>query len=172
MSPRPLSRLCQQRKSSWPFYGVLATAFCCLALAGWPHRLDAATTELYVSDRNGIAFYGFDPVSFFIDGAPRQGVAAFELVHGGVVVRFRNEGNRAAFAQNPETYLPRYGGYDALAIGRGSPAPGLPQFFVIRSGQLYFFASEESRANFIANSEEVLAAAEFSWPRVRRGLVH
>lgn len=140
-------------------------------LAG-PHRTEAATTELYVSDRNGIAFYGFDPVAFFIDGVPRQGTATFELVHGGVVVRFRNEGNRAAFARHPETYLPRYGGYDVLAIGRNSPVPGLPQFFVIRSGQLYFFASEQSRANFIANSEEVLAAAEFSWPRVRRGLVH
>jgi YHS domain-containing protein len=168
MSPRPF----QQRKSSWPFYGTLAVVFCYLMLAGGPQETRAATTELYVSDRNGIAFYGFDPVAFFIDGAPRQGVSAFELSRKGVVFRFRNEGNRAAFARHPEIYLPRYGGYDALAIGRGSPVPGLPQFFAIRNGQLYFFANEESRANFIANAEEVLAAAEFSWPRVKRGLVH
>jgi YHS domain-containing protein len=165
-------RLPHQRKGSWPFYGMLAVVFGCLALAGWPHRTEAATTELYVSDRNGIAFYGFDPVAFFIDGAPRQGVAAFEFVYGGVVFRFRNEGNRAAFAKDPAVYLPRFGGYDALAIGRGSPVPGLPQFFVIRNGRLYFFAHEESRTSFIANTEEVLAAAEFSWPRVRRSLVH
>jgi YHS domain-containing protein len=151
---------------------MVAAVFCGLMLAGWPHQTRAATTELYVSDRNGIAFYGFDPVAFFIDGVPRRGMAAFELMHAGAVFRFRNEGNRAAFVKDPETYLPRYGGYDVLAIGRGSPVPGLPQFFVIRNGQLYLFASEQSRANFIANSEEVLSAAEFSWPRVRRGLVH
>lgn len=165
MSPRPP----HQRKSSWPFYGMLAGL---LALAGPSLELRAATTELYVSDRNGIAFYGFDPVAFYIDGAPRQGIPAFEYSHLGVVFRFRNEGNRAAFVKNPEVYLPRYGGYDALAIGRGSPAPGLPQFFVIRNGQLYFFANEANRKNFIANPEEVLAAAEFSWPRVKRSLVH
>ncbi len=165
MSPRPS----HQRKSSWPFYGTLLAVFVCLALTG-PVR--AATTELYVSDRNGIAFYGFDPVAFFIDGAARQGAAAFEFSHDGVIFRFRNEGNRAAFAKHPEIYLPRFGGYDPLAIGRGSPAPGLPQFFVIRGKQLFFFANKESRAGFLANPEEVLAAAEFSWPRVKRGLVH
>lgn len=165
MSPR----LSHQRKSSWPFYGMMLGLF---VLAGPYWQARAATTELYVSDRNGIAFYGFDPVAFYIDGVPRQGVAAFEYSHLGVVFRFRNEGNREAFIKHPEIYLPHYGGYDPLAIGRGSAAPGLPQFFVIRDRQLYFFANETNRTNFIANAEEVLAAAEFSWPRVKRGLVH
>ncbi len=72
----------------------------------------AATSELIVSDQTGIALYGFDPVAFFLDHTPRRGLPAFELSHAGVVFRFRNEGNRAAFKANPGVYLPRFGGYD------------------------------------------------------------
>ena len=32
----------------------------------------------------------------------------------GAIWRFRNEGNRAAFAADPEVYMPRFGGYDPV----------------------------------------------------------
>ena len=41
------------------------------------------------------------------------------------VWRFRNEGNRAAFAEHPEVYLPRFGGYDPVTIARGVSALNL-----------------------------------------------
>jgi YHS domain-containing protein len=132
-----------------------------------------AASELVVSDwQNGIALYGFDPVAFFIDHRPRRGSAHYELSYAGTVFRFVNEGNRAAFRANPKTYLPRFGGYDPRAVARGSPAPGFPNQFVIRKNELFFFSSESSKAYFLANSRETIAAAEAAWPRVQRGLVH
>jgi len=132
----------------------------------------AAITELFVSDgQSGIALYGFDPVAFFIGREPQRGSAAFELQYQGAVFRFANEGNRAAFQAHPDVYLPRYGGYDPVAIGRGSPTPGLPGLFVVREKQLFLFSNEKSRAIFLSSPKEALAAAEFSWPQVRRGLV-
>src|SRR5260221_13756807 len=75
----------------------------------------AAATELVISDPlTGIALYGFDPVAYFVDGEAREGLAGFELKHAGLVWRFRNEGNRAAFAERPGGYMPRFGGYDPL----------------------------------------------------------
>lgn len=133
----------------------------------------AATTELFISDwQNGIALYGFDPVAFFVDRRPRRGSASFELEYAGAVFRFVNEGNRAAFKASPETYVPRFGGYDPRAIARGSAAPGFPSQFVVRGDQLFFFSSEISKAYFLANPGETIAAAEAAWPRVKRGLVH
>ncbi len=154
--------------TAWLLAGALLAGFAA-PLSG-PVR--AAPTELFAGDESGIVLYGFDPVAFFVDHAPRTGLAAFELSHDGAVFRFRNEGNRAAFKANPGVYLPRFGGYDPMAIGRGSPAPGFPSLFLIRDGQLYFFSNEKSRERFLANPPEALAAAEFSWPRVMRGLVH
>jgi hypothetical protein len=55
----------------------------------------------------------------------------------GAVWRFRNEGNRAAFAEHPEVYLPRFGGYDAVAIARGVSVPGHPLFWTITGERLY-----------------------------------
>ena len=62
----------------------------------------AATTERVVVNRHtGLAIDGFDPVAYFVDGAPKHGRAELELRSGGATWRFRNEGNRAAFAARP-----------------------------------------------------------------------
>ena len=143
---------------------IFAPAF--MGSPGW-----AATTELVVSDRlSGIAIYGFDPVSYFIDGEAREGVASFEWKHAGVVWRFRNEGDRAAFAARPDDYMPRFGGYDPLGVARGISTSGYPSLFVIHESRLFLFASEENRTAFLANPKEAVAAAEAGWPQVVRKL--
>jgi hypothetical protein len=132
----------------------------------------AATTELVISDPlTGIALYGFDPVAYFVDGEARAGSAAFEFTHAGLVWRFRNEGNRAAFAEKPRDYMPCFGGYDPLGVARGVPAAGYPQLFVIHDNKLVLFANEESRKTFLASPSEALEAAETAWPKVVRKLV-
>src|SRR5262249_13416937 len=101
---------------------LLAGAALLAAGADWAPASRAATTELVVSDQHtGVALYGFDPVAYFVDGRARQGSAKFEWRYAGVVWRFRNEGNRAAFIDRPADYLPRFGGYDPLAVARGVP---------------------------------------------------
>jgi hypothetical protein len=79
--------------------------------AGLPHTR-AATTERIVVDRHtGLAIGGYDPVAFFTDGRPMVGNPAFEL-------RFCNIDNRAAFAAQPEVYLPQFGGYDPAGVAQ------------------------------------------------------
>src|SRR5262245_48742542 len=89
----------------------------------WVSAGQSATTELVVSDQQtGLALYGFDPVAYFVDGRARQGSPKLEWHYAGVVWRFCNEGNRAAFIERPADYVPRFGGYDPLAVARGVPA--------------------------------------------------
>ena len=84
----------------------------------------AATTELIVTNRyTGLAISGFDPVAYFTDSVPKVGRAELELGFAGAIWRFRNEGNRAAFAANPAVYMPRFGGYDPIAVARGTATP-------------------------------------------------
>ena len=134
--------------------------------------LRAATTERVVADpATGLALYGFDPVAYFTEGEAKAGEVGIEYRYAGVVWRFHNEGNRAAFAANPEVYMPRFGGYDPLGVARGVATPGYPQLWVRRDDRIYLFRAEESRATFNAHPADAVAAAEGRWPQVMRGLV-
>ncbi len=97
-------------------------------------------------------------------GPRSSGRAEFEHRHAGAVWRFRNAGNLGAFAADPEVYVPRFGGYDPVGVGRGVPAAGDPRIWMIVEQRLYLFQSAESRAVFALDSERLLATADEAWP--------
>jgi len=134
-------------------------------------RLRATTTERVVIDRHtGLALYGVDPVAYFTDGKPVPGRAEFEYRHDGAIWRFHNEGNRAAFAADPNVYMPRYGGYDPVGISRGHATPGFPALWVLHEQRLYLFYTADARAAFLADPAAVIAAASARWTAVRSEL--
>ena len=141
--------------------GILATAL----------PIGAATTEYVVVDRNsGLAIHGFDPIAYFTDGAPSLGKGEFEYRHVGAVWRFRNSGNLSAFAADPDVYMPRFGGYDPIGVGRGVATAGDPRIWVIAGERLYLFQSIENKAEFSADGARAVAAADEAWPSVQRSL--
>jgi len=148
---------------------ILALALA-LALAV-PLPLVAATTERVVVDpQSGLAIGGYDPVAYFTDGAARLGKPQFEQRAAGVIWRFQNRGNFAAFAEYPDIYMPRFGGYDPVAVARGVSVPGHPSFWMIVSERLYLFYDAKARAAFAADPGRIIAAANRKWPDVRRSL--
>lgn len=143
-----------------------------LALAGGPTAGQAATTERIVTDRHtGIAIYGIDPVAYFTNGQALAGTAENEHEWGGATWRFANEGNRDAFARNPDVYGPRYGGHDPVAAGLGQAVAGHPSIWVVHDNRLYLFHSERNRQSFTGDPSGMLKAAERRWGQVVVGLV-
>jgi YHS domain-containing protein len=148
---------------------VLSAAVGGLCLAPPPSR--AATTELVIADRHsGLAISGFDPVAYHTDAAAKVGRAELEYRFAGVTWRFANEGNRAAFAANPEVFMPRFGGYDPVAIARGASTPGHPELWLIVEHRLYLFYSQTARATFAADPDGANHLAERRWPDVLQTL--
>jgi hypothetical protein len=136
-----------------------------------PVPMGAQTTEYIVVDRNtGLAIHGFDPLAYFTDGTPSVGRGEFEYRHAGVVWRFRNAGNLAAFVADPDVYMPRFGGYDPMGVGRGVAAAGDPRLFMIAGERLYLFHSPESKAAFVAGGARAVTAADEAWASVQRTL--
>jgi hypothetical protein len=159
------------RKAAFRRAGPIAIAavLLCSLVSALP--IGAATTEQIVVDRNsGLAIHGFDPIAYFTDGAPLLGRGEFEYRHAGAVWRFRNPGNLGAFAADPDVYMPRFGGYDPVAIGRGVPAAGDPRIWIIVDARLYLFQSAENKAVFAVDGERAVAAADETWPSVQRTL--
>jgi YHS domain-containing protein len=125
-----------------------------------------------VNSHTGLAISGFDPVAYFTDSAPKVGRPELELSQGGAVWRFRNEGNKSAFAAHPEIYTPRFGGYDPVAITRGVSVPGHPMVWSVVGERLYLFYSDEARAAFNADPGRFIATATRKWPDVARTVGH
>lgn len=135
--------------------------------------LGAATTERVVNDKNtGFAIFGYDPVAYFTDAKPVEGKRDFELQSGGVVWRFRSEGNRSAFSESPDVYQPRYGGYDPVAVARGVAVPGNPLLWMIVGERLYLFYNEAARSEFAANPDGAISAADGRWQEVLQELIN
>jgi YHS domain-containing protein len=161
----------QQRKIA-AFALRLAIVLIGPAICGFPLRpVGAATTERIVVDPNrGLAISGFDPVAYFTDSKPMMGRAEVEYSFAGATWRFRNEGNRAAFVEHPEVYIPAFGGYDPVAVAAGTGTPGHPQIWVIVGERLYLFYNPQAGRAFAADPDSVIAAAERKWPAVLRTL--
>ena len=161
------------RRSPAPWGAVWRLALAALMVAALPGPHGrAAMTERVVSDRHsGLAMNGIDPVGYFTDGTLVYGRPDQELRYAGAIWRFRNEGNKAAFAAHPEIYMPRYGGYDPIALGRAVAVPGNPMVWALVGERLYFFFNEQARDRFIADPGEAILHADNKWPTVLDGLV-
>jgi hypothetical protein len=142
---------------------LLSIAAAATSAAGSP-----AGRPLVVNTATGLALSGFDPVAYFADAKAEPGRGAFELGAEGVVWRFRNEGNRAAFRKHPDVYRPGFGGYDPIAIARDRAVPGHPLFWTISGERLYLFYSAGNRDRFLADPGAALDAANQAWPQVEK----
>ena len=151
----------QERYGSRPgiaLFALLAGFFAALSLdlAAW-----AATTERVVVNRySGLAIEGFDPVAYFTESVAAQGSIAFEAREAGAVWRFRNEGNRDAYAANSEVYAPQFSGYDPLALARGVALEGNALEWEIVGQRLYLFFSPHAHAAFKENPTRASVAVE------------
>jgi hypothetical protein len=145
-----------------------------LGLAIWggnfapPAIAAAASDRIVVNAHTGLALSGFDPVAYFTDAKPKVGRPDLELRLDGTVWRFQNEGNRAAFADHPEVYIPCFGGYDPVAVARGNSVPGHPLFWAVTGERLYLFYNAEARTAFLADPGHIIERATRKWPEVAR----
>ncbi len=118
----------------------------------------------------GLALDGHDPVSYFVYDAPAPGLARYEYRWAGVVWRFENAGNMAAFMDAPDVYAPRFGGYGALAVSRGFTAEGRPKLWAIFEDRLYLFYSPANRAVWADNPQKFVEQAARHWPKLSEAL--
>ena len=156
----------KSRQAFWVLFGLALG----LAILTPVSPQAASDDRTVINVQTGLANSGFDPVAYFVDGGPKMGRPDVELNLGGVVWRFRNEGNRAAFAEHPDVYSPQFGGYDPVAIARGTSVPGHPLIWAVTGKRLYLFYSEPARVAFLADPGRIIETAERKWPDVARSI--
>lgn len=155
----------QERKPSGARV-VVAACVAAVLIAFVPAARAGLTQRIVVDWHSGLAIGGYDPVAYFTDGKPMAGGPDLELRYGGVVWRFCNVGNRAAFAGHPDVYMPQYGGYDPVSVAHGVAVAGDPDLWTIAGERLFLFYNGAQRERFLADSARFIALSKRRWPEV------
>lgn len=126
--------------------------------------------EIIADPHSGAALFGFDPLSYFVEGRALPGRPEVQAIHGGKVWYFQSEANRAAFLAGPALYIPAFGGHDPMGVAAGFAVAGHPETFAFADDKLLLFRGEDTRAQFLREPARLLQA-ERNWPLVRRDMV-
>ena len=113
---------------------------------------------------DGLALKGFDPVAYFTEGKPVEGLARFEAEWNGAKWNFATEQNREMFTREPEKYAPQYGGYCAWAVGHGYTAKGDPEAWKIVDGKLYLNYNRDVKKRWEEDIPGYISKGDENWP--------
>ncbi len=116
--------------------------------------------------KNGLAIRGIDPVAYFTAGAPTMGVGDHSSEWNGATWQFASAENKALFDGDPEAYAPKYGGYCAYAVSKGSTASTDPEAWTIHENRLYLNFSTTVRGIWSEDIPGNVAKADANWPGV------
>ena len=84
------------------------------------------------------AFGGNDLVSYFA-GNVQKGLDEYALEYDGLSLYFANAQNMQTFQDDPERYMPAYGGWCATAVSSDIYVVPDYNMFKVEEGELYFF---------------------------------
>ncbi len=131
----------------------------------------------YNIDKDSLAVKGYDVTEYFIKNKATQGYAEYKSKYNGINYFFLNERNKSIFTENPEKYLPQYGGYCADKMGAtfvGGSKPGKhdsnPEYFMVIDGKLYLFSykSDLYFKRWMQNIDVNLANANKAWAAISK----
>ncbi len=101
-----------------------------------------------------LAIDGYDPVAYFTEKRPVQGMATISRDWDEKRYLFASAKHRDLFAANPERYEPQFSGWCAGGVFAGKKVKADPTSWRIVNGKLYVFSvqitNEEPDAKFVA----------------------
>lgn len=142
-----------------------------VALAG---AVSTATPAFAVDEYNvstgttlsgaGVALRGDDAVALATGLEVKAGQAKFTVERDGVAYYFASEQTMERFQDDPERFMPQYGGFCAFGVAIGKKLDAAPRYADIVDGKLYVFLNAVAFAKYQEDKSGTLAKAEANWP--------
>lgn len=163
--------LLQHNQKAWDLWHKDAAGNLAKADGHWPGLVDrngSPPRTLLNVDEKGLALEGYDPTSYFIDGAPRKGDVSLARSYQGGTYRFVDVEHKNAFEKDPARYVPQFGGFCGYAASINKVSPVNPQIWQIVDGRLVLQHTPEAYRLFNQDAAASYAKAQSNWP----GLTH
>lgn len=130
--------------------------------------MPAAWAQQIVSPVPGkrVALRGYDPVAYFLDGRPVQGVPQFWYEFDDTVYFFSSSEHRAVFLADPDQYAPQYRGLCALSVsigGHDEGDGGVAGSWEIVNGKLFVFSGSAGVRDFATDPSGIIARGKTNW---------
>lgn len=126
----------------------------------------------YLTNSKGVFLDGYDVVAYFDSGEAMKGKKKYATEYDGVTFRFSDEDNMKAFQEEPEKYLPEYGGWCAYGVGAAADKFEVdPHNFKIVDGKLYlFYNGEKGNTLTLWNQDEaaLMKQADANWETMEK----
>ena len=123
--------------------------------------------ERFSKDGDGVAIQGYDVLSY-LEKRAEKGREEFSIEYGGIKWYFANSDHRDQFRQDPESFLPEYGGFCAYSVGRGYPATADPRAFSVDGHKLYLFFDRAVQTVWEQDQRRLVTSADRYWPQLHR----
>ncbi|WP_067517656.1 YHS domain-containing (seleno)protein [Endozoicomonas ascidiicola] len=124
----------------------------------------AANDQIYTGWLSKKAVSGYDTVAFFTEGQPVKGNPKFKYSYLDVEWYFASEKHLNLFKQNPEKYMPQYGGFCAWAVAaKKYRAPGDPKYWKIVDNKLYLNYDRSVQNKWLKDIPSFIKAGDKNW---------
>ena len=117
-----------------------------------------------VSGASKAALSGYDPVAFFTDSKPVNGSPFIAAEHQGATYFFATEEHKKLFTEDPDKYVPQFGGFCAYGVSVGKLFPVDITTWQVREGKLYLNLNGDVLKKFNADFDGNVAKADQNWP--------
>lgn len=119
---------------------------------------------------SGVALEGYCPVAYFAVNKPVRGKPEYASEYNGVTYYLVSADAKKAFEQDPEKYIPAYGGWCAFGMSISDKFPVDPTNFKIVDGKLLVFLKNkniDARALWNqGNPHDLVKKADAHWRKV------
>lgn len=113
-----------------------------------------------------LGIQGYDLVSYHNAKRPLRGNGHYVSVHDGVTYLFINDANKNTFDNNPDKYLPAYGGYCAFGVSVNKKFVGDPEVWRLVDGKLYLNLDAKIQDEWLKDVPGRIKVAEQNWGKI------
>ncbi len=125
----------------------------------------SAEKNIYTGWFSNKAVSGYDTVAYFEEGKAVKGEPRFKYEFQGVEWYFSNAEYLELFKNNPDQYMPQYGGFCAWAVAvKKKRAPGDPNFWKVVDGKLYLNYDRSVQDAWLEDVSGFIKKADKNWP--------
>lgn len=145
----------------------LALAATTLSISTPTYAVVETSTSAVNTNEHGLALHGYDPVAYFTENGPKKGKKKYAVRHTGGTYYFSSEKNKNAFMENPDRYLPEYGGFCAMGVALGKKLDGDPNVWKIIGNKLYLNVNKDVAVAWQRDIPGNLTNADENWPDLK-----